>query len=480
MIKWIFPQGTKRGLFFAILKNAICHPLVFLKKLNITNIKRFFQVINLEDSEIIQRNVDEYLQPVKKSIKEKMINETVVDLKKVIHLKKEESPMVSIIIPVYNQWNYTYKCIKSIQETVKSVSYEIIIGDDCSSDETKEAKNYIQNAKVVRNDPNLGFLRNCNNAAKEAKGKYIILLNNDTIVLEKWLESLVETIEGDKEIGLIGSKLIYPDERLQEAGGIIWNDASGWNYGRLDDPNKAEYNYLKEVDYISGASIMISAKLWNEIGGFDERYVPAYYEDSDLAFEVRKRGYKVVYQPKSMVVHYEGISHGTDESSGLKAYQVKNKEKFFNKWKEVLKKDHFENGKEVYWARDRSRGKKTILIIDHYVPHFDKDAGSKNVFNYIKTFLKMGYNVKFLADNFAKLEPYSSILEQMGVEVLCGEYYAENWEKWIKHNANRIDFAYLNRPHISVNYLNFIKKNTDIKTILLLPFALRYLNKALI
>ena len=119
---------------------------------------------------------------------------------------------------------------------------------------------------------------------------------------------------------------------MQEAGGIIWSDGSGWNYGRLDDPDKAEYNYVKDVDYISGAAILLSVDLWKQIGGFDERFAPAYCEDSDLAFEVRKAGYRVVYQPLSKVIHFEGVSNGTDvNGTGLKRYQVENSQKIKEK-----------------------------------------------------------------------------------------------------------------------------------------------------
>src|SRR5699024_4776423 len=159
----------------------------------------------------------------------------------------------------------------------------------------------------------------------------ILFLNNDTQVTEGWLSSLVKLIESDSTIGMVGSKLVYPDGRLQEAGGIIWSDGSGWNYGRMDDPDKPEYNYVKDVDYISGASIMIRRELWEQIGGFDVRYTPAYCEDADLAFEVRKAGYRVVYQPLSKVIHFEGVSNGTDvNGTGLKRYQVEN----FKKLKE--------------------------------------------------------------------------------------------------------------------------------------------------
>lgn len=373
-------------------------------------------------------------------------------------------PKVSIIIPVYNQFDYTHACIKSIIDTVKDVSYEIIIGDDMSTDATKKIKRYVSGIRVNINKSDHGFLMNCNRAAKIAKGEYIIFLNNDTQVHEEWLSSLVTLIESDEKIGMVGSKLVYPDGSLQEAGGIIWSDASGWNYGRNQDADMPEYNYVRECDYISGASIMISKSLWNEIGGFDERFKPAYCEDSDLAFEVRKRGYKVMYQPKSVVTHFEGVSNGTDLDSGLKKYQVENSKKFKEKWAAELAKQ-YESGQVPFCARERNHGKKVILIIDHYVPTYDKDAGSKTTFQYIKMFIEKGYVVKFVGDNFAKMEPYLTTLEQLGVEVLYGPWYAQHIFEWIDANKDYISIAYLNRPHITEKYIDYIRENTNIKII---------------
>jgi len=375
------------------------------------------------------------------------------------------NPLVSIIIPVFNQWEFTEKCIASVAHSARGIEYELILADDCSTDETIHAHEKFTNLRVVKTSKNYGFLKNCNNAALHAKGDYLVFLNNDTVVHENWLQAMLETMETDPVIGLTGSKLVYPDGKLQEAGGIIWQDGSGWNFGRLDDPEKPEYNYVKEVDYISGASIMVRSSLWNEIGGFDERYVPAYCEDSDLAFEVRARGYKVIYTPFSLVTHFEGQSHGTDDTSEGKKHQIVNNEKFYRKWSQVLDREQFPNGEKVFYARDRSRHKKTLLMVDHYVPHYDKDAGSKTIMQYLQFFVEEGFSVKFIGDNFYKHEPYTSHLEEMGIEVLYGPWYADNWRKWCMENADYINYIFLNRPHISDKYIDFFNNKLKAKVV---------------
>lgn len=130
-----------------------------------------------------------------------------------------------------------------------------------------------------------------------------------------------------------------------------------------------------------------------------------------------------------------------------------------------MQTEHYKNGENVFKARDRSFNKKTILVIDHYVPQFDKDAGSRTVYQYLKLFIKMGLNVKFIGDNYFKHEPYTSILQNIGIEVLYGSYYAENWKKWITENSQYLDYVFLNRPHITEKYIDFIRNNTNAKII---------------
>lgn len=436
-----------------------------VSNINISNAKKLIHYCKTEDPERVLERIKIFLGRCESAEVQKLNLKfpKKMDVYPKIVLPVFDKVTLSIIVPAYNQWEFTYNCIKQIIDNTADVPYEVILADDVSSDETKEAERYIDNLRVSRNAENLGFVRNCNAAAKLCRGQYILFLNNDTSVQADWLMPLVDLLESDDRIGMVGSKLVYGNGKLQEAGGIFWKDASAWNYGHCDKIGKPDYNYVKEVDYISGASIMIRKNLWEQIGGFDERYVPAYCEDSDLAFEVRKAGYKVVYQPKSVVVHFEGISNGKDLKKGIKKYQVVNAQKFYEKWKNVLEKEHFPNGEDVFWARDRSRNKKTVVVIDHYIPTFDKDAGSRTVYQYIKCLVRLGYNVKLIGDNFFRMEPYTTVFENMGVEVLVGSYYAKNWKKWFKANSKYIDFVFLNRPHISKKYIDFIKQNTRAK-----------------
>src|SRR5690606_31038475 len=113
------------------------------------------------------------------------------------------------------------------------------------------------------------------------------------------------TFDADPEVGLVGAQLLYPDGRLQEAGGVVFSDGSAWNYGRFESPSDPRYAYLRDVDYASGAALAIPRALFLQLGGFDTRYAPAYYEDTDLAFAVRGAGRRVVYQPAARVVHDE-------------------------------------------------------------------------------------------------------------------------------------------------------------------------------
>ena len=475
--RFFVPAGSKRAMLARMFVTMVKHPGKFFSCLTPKKLKKFFRLLRRGDMEQIQALVQMNVtgQPIPSALEvvvpeiapvevEAVQEKTAADYP-VLTVPQWENPTVSIVIPVYNQFEYTYHCVESILKNSGDITYEIMIANDCSTDLTTEIEQIIPGVRCITTEKNLRFLLNCKNAASHANGKYILFLNNDTQVMENWLEPLVTLIESKDDIGMVGSKLIYPDGLLQEAGGILWRDGSAWNYGNRQNAMLPEFNYVKEADYISAAAVMIRKSLWNEIGGFDERFVPAYYEDTDLAFTVRSKGYRVMYQPKSVVVHFEGVSNGTDTSSGLKAYQVTNQKRFFEKWKDVLEAEHFENGTNVFSARDRSAKKETVLVIDHYIPTYDKDAGSRSMDNYLRLLVDMGLNVKFLGDNFYHDVHYADRYERMGIEILYGVYYRDNWKKWIDENADKLDYVLLSRPHISIKYIDYLRKKTHAKIV---------------
>jgi GT2 family glycosyltransferase len=272
-------------------------------------------------------------------------------------------PEVSIIIPVYNQSQFTLRCLSSIQQHSSNVTYEVVVVDDHSSDNTAELMRQVSGLTYLRAERNAGFVASCNRGAMSARGKYLLFLNNDTTVTPGWLDNLLATYSYEPKAGLVGSKLIYPDGRLQEAGGIIWRDGSGWNRGKYEDPSLPKYNYLREVDYCSAASVMIPKSLFEKVGRFDQKYSPAYYEDTDLAFKVAQSGYKVLYQPLSVVIHHEGATAGTDVSAGAKRYQEINRATFVSTWKDQLA-SRPSNGDIQAWEAPPP-GRQRILVIDH-------------------------------------------------------------------------------------------------------------------
>jgi len=370
-----------------------------------------------------------------------------------------DAPRVSIIICAHNHIGFTYNCLLSILENTQGVSYEVVVVNDFSNDQTKDVLATIGNIGVVENETNLGFLKSCNKALAYCKGEYICFLNNDVQVQTGWLENLLAPFDRFRDVGLVGAKLIYPFGLLQEAGGIVNYKGEPGNYGKFRDPQDIFYNYLREADYCSGACLLALKADLVTLGGFDETFAPAYYEDTDLAFRMRYQlGKKVYYQPLAEVVHFEGISSGkVSDGKNVKSYQVVNAEKFQARWKHVFQQFP-QTTDSAAIARKFVAEDNYILIVEPQLPTYDQDSGSRRMFELIKLLQQLSYGVIFSAEKHTQREPYYSTLVNMGVWVLNKPHFQKSSKAVIKRVIPLLNVALVCRPGMNRKYGRYLKK----------------------
>lgn len=337
------------------------------------------------------------------------------------------SAHVTIVIPVFNHLDLTYRCLNAILRNTEYPHYEIVLVDDGSIDGTAEYLKTLRTEKIktLFHDKNLGIVDGCNSGAGIASGDYLLFLNNDTEVQPGWLTALVRFAERTPDCGAVGSKLVYPNGKLQEAGSIIFSDGVGKNYGRDVDPKDPRFNFVREVDYCSGAALLVRHDLWKQIGGFDRRFAPAYYEDVDFCFEIRNRGYKVYYQPKSVVIHHEGQTAGTDLQSGHKQFQVANRLKFIEKWTIALQDQYVRRPESVVRAANRRARKSVLVMADSVVGAPDRFISSR-LFHILELLVQIDFHVTFVAVSSTLAERDQSNLEERGIEVYVEDAPALN------------------------------------------------------
>ncbi len=275
-------------------------------------------------------------------------------------------------------------------------------------------------SQSCRREENSGFIGAVNAGLELAEGRFSSLLNNDTVVLPGWLDALMRTVEAEENVGVVGAKLVYPDGRLQEAGGIIWRDGTGLNYGRDGDADDPAFNFVRDVDYCSGACLLVRKEILDVLGGLDRRYAPAYYEDTDLAFAARKLGYRVVYQPEATVRHDEGSSNGTDEDVRCQALS------------EGEPRDlPAQVADRACWPSTKatrpSPGSPVpahpaghVLVVSDRVPHPNQDSGSKRMSELLLALQDLGLAVTFVPNDGQSQGAYSTALQRAGIEVLYG------------------------------------------------------------
>jgi GT2 family glycosyltransferase/SAM-dependent methyltransferase len=379
-----------------------------------------------------------------------------------IRFTEAAEPVVSLIVPAYVGADITAACLRSIAECTEGPSYEVIVVDDAGDEDNARLWQCVSGAQVLVNDPGIGYLRSVNRGAAAARGRYLVLMNNDVEVEIGWLRALVRRAESAPNVGAVAPQLIYPDGRLQEAGGIIFRDGSGWNYGRGLDAERYEFNFMREVDYGSAACLLVRADLFAQVGGYDERFLPMYYEDADLCFSLRDAGYRVLYEPSARVVHHEGASAGTDLTSGGKRHQELNRPKFVEKWRAQLEHGQQHPGESNVLRASRRGDGLRVLVIDHRLPTPDHDAGSLRMMRLVEQLVELGCRVTFAPDNMGRLEPYTSQLQALGVDVIYG---ATSIGQEIAIIGAELKLAIISRPYVAAQHMHEVREHAPGATI---------------
>ena len=389
-------------------------------------------------------------------------------------LATSSMPRASIVIPVFGAFAHTLACLRAIAAYPPTGAFEVIVVDDASPDDSLAKLRAIDGLHVHARAANGGFIAACNDGASLARGDVLVFLNNDTVPQPGWLDALLETFDTHPDAGLVGAKLLYPDGRLQEAGGVVFNDGSGWNYGRFDDPGDCRYAYLRDTDYVSGAAIAIARALFQRLGGFDTRYAPAYYEDTDLAFAVRAAGLRVLVQPASLVVHDEGTTSGTDINTGPKAAQVRNQAVFAGKWRDALTMQP--PAGSVPTPALLHRRQRQVLIIDALTPQPDRDSGSLRLVNLMRLLIEEDAHVVFMPANRCSDGAYTATLQRMGVECWHAPY-AARFPAWLREHGARFDVALVSRHYVAGEMLTLLRRYAPNARVLFDTVDLHYLRE---
>jgi O-antigen biosynthesis protein len=364
-----------------------------------------------------------------------------------LHFPVGTSPEVSVILVLFNRAELTFACLRSIRETAAGA--EVIIVDNNSSDDTPRLVERLDGVRVIRNPENRHFLRAVNQAAEQARGKYLLLLNNDSQLLPGTLRAAIDTLRQDAGVGAVGGRIVLLDGTLQEAGSIVWRNASCLGYGRGDNPFSSPYMFRRDVDYCSGAFLLTPREVWQRLGGFDEMFNPAYYEETDYCMRLWEHGLRVVYEPEAAVLHYEFAS--STSSSNAIALQAAHQEVFARRHSAALQRHYVASLDHVLPARSRAADKR-ILFIDDRVPHPWLGSGFPRARTMLLALRRRGYFVTLFP--MAVLdEDWTSIYSDLPREIeVMNEMGPPLLEAFLRNRRDYYDLLIVSRPH-NMHYL---------------------------
>jgi O-antigen biosynthesis protein len=374
-------------------------------------------------------------------------------------LPRSSDPVVSIVVITYNQPELVYGCLASVAETLgaSDLAVEVIVLDNGSKRETLRVLAQVSGANVIYSDTNLHFVRGVNRAAKDARGRHLLLLNSDAQLLPGTLEAAVRTLESASDIGAVGARIVLPDETLQEAGSIIFSDGGCGGYGRGRPACDGEFMFRRDVDYCSGAFLLTPRALWEKLRGFDERYVPCYYEETDYCVRLWESGHRVVYEPDAVILHYEFGSSSMAQGTG---WQGANLGKFRERHASFL-------ARQPAWdtphldARSRPSDAMRVLVIEDRVPHVRCGGGYPRANALLRELAAAGARVTLYPTAEAE-EHWPEVRGSVDptVEIIVqGSAYA--LAEFMRERRGHYDAIIVCRPHNMESYIDALKRVPD-------------------
>ncbi len=358
-----------------------------------------------------------------------------------------EAPDVSVLVVVHNQAHLTLHCLQMLRAQ-DGVAIELVLVDNASTDATAQLLERLDGARIIRNTENQGFLLATNAAAAAARGRTLLLLNNDAFLRPGALAAALATLDVEPRAGAVGARLILPSGVLQEAGSIVWADGSTHGYGRGLPPEAGVAMFRRDVDYVSGAFLLTPRSVWQRLGGFDEGYAPAYYEETDYCMRLREAGLRVIYEPAAAVDHYE---FGSETKSGDGVAATKGNARLFReRHAATLRRDHLPPGKaNLLAARDAAGGRdlRRLLVIDDLLPLEVNGAGLPRARAIVTSAVAEGWSVTHYplqqpAVPWERLrhELHASVevIDQRGVAGLAS---------FLSERAGHYDAILVSRPH---------------------------------
>ncbi len=354
---------------------------------------------------------------------------------------------VSVVIVLFNRAELTLACLKSLQSC--TLPLEIILVDNASTDATGTLLSRVFGATCIRNTTNLHFLRACNQGAKQASGTFLLLLNSDTEVLPGAIERAVDRIEQTPGAGAVGGRLILPNGFLQEAGGMVWGDGTCEGYLRGAHPDDGAGLFARPVDYCSGAFLLTPLASWRELGGFDEAFEPAYYEETDYCFRLWKSGKSVWYEPRSIIRHYEFGS--ADAGQSPVSHMRTNRIRFASLHADRLSRRPSRGAcPPVHTRTPFGEGRPRILICDERLPQLAWGAGYPRANQLMRTLLELGFDVTLYPVNAAHRHttPAEARLDIPDtVEILTGPRYGiDGLGSLLRERKGFYDALIISRP----------------------------------